>query len=82
MSIDTVVNIVLTAIDTFMKVEPQIAQTVTDFAPYATALYQQLAGQAPTDDQRAVMRAGIEALFARLETPLPPAQPGDPDYKE
>ena len=75
-----IASIVLTAVSTLIKVAPQVIQTVKDFKPYAEALYGELTGQAPNDDQRATLAAGIDALFARLETPLPPAQPGDPDY--
>jgi len=75
-----VLTIVLTAIETLVKFEPTIVQAGADLKPYAAALYQQLTGQAITDDQRASLEAGVDALFARLEVPLPPAQPGDPDY--
>lgn len=80
MDVSAIISVVLTAVNTFIKVEPQLAQTVGDLKPYALALYQELTGQAPTDDQRAAISAGIDALFARLEAPLPAAQPGDPDY--
>lgn len=76
-----VISMVLGAVNTFIKVEPQLAQTITDFKPFAMALYQQWTGQDPTAGQRATIAAGVDALFARLETPLPAAQPGDPDYK-
>lgn len=75
-----IISLVLSAVETLVKVEPQIMQTITDLKPYAHALYLEWTGQQPTDDQRATMSAGIDALFARLEAPLPAAQPGDPDY--
>lgn len=81
MDASAIINIVLTAVSTAVKVWPTLVQAKNDLEPFAHALYQELTGQVPTDDQRTVIRAGIEALFARLETPLPPAQPGDPDYK-
>lgn len=80
MDTSAIISIVLTAVSTLVKVAPQVMQTVTDLKPYAQALYQELTGQAPTSDQNAALAAGIDALFARLETPLPAAQPGDPDY--
>lgn len=76
-----IISIVLTAVETAVKVWPQLVQAKNDLQPYAHVLYQELSGQAPTDDQRTVMNAGIDSLFTRLETPLPPAQQGDPDYK-
>lgn len=81
MGATAILSIVLTALDTLVKVAPQVVQTVGDLKPYAEQLYRNLTGQEATDEQRAAMAAGIEALFARMETPLPPAQPGDPDYK-
>lgn len=75
-----IASVVLSAVETLIKVAPQVVQTIKDLKPYAVALYHELAGQPPTSDQRATLEAGVDALFARLETPLPPAQPGDPDY--
>lgn len=80
MDASAIISIVLTAVSTLVKVAPQVVQTVTDLKPYAQALYQELTGQQPTTDQVATMNAGIDALFARLETPLPAPQIGDPDY--
>lgn len=71
---------VLTVIEALMKFTPVIVQAGADIKPFAVALYQQLSGQTITAAQRAELEAGVDALFARLEVPLPPAQPGDPDY--
>ena len=75
-----IISLVLSAVETFIKVEPQIVQTVKDLRPFAEALYQKWTGQAATAAQQTQISDGIDALFARLEVPLPPAQPGDPDY--
>ena len=75
-----IISMVLSAVQTFIKVEPQLAQTVNDLKPFAVALYQEWTGQQPTADQTAVIVSSIDAMFGRLETPLPAAQPGDPDY--
>lgn len=80
MGATAIITIVLSAVDTLAKLYPQLKQTGTDLMPFAEALYEKLTGQTVTDDQRTVMLAGIQALFDRLEQPLPPAQPGDPDY--
>ncbi len=77
----TILTVVLTSVSTLVKIMPQLIQAGTDLKPFAEALYAELTGSAITDDQRAAINAGIDALFARLETPLPAAQPGDPDYK-
>ena len=80
MGATAIISIVLTAIDTLTKIYPQLKQTGTDLMPFGEALYNKLTGQAISDDQRTAMQAGIQALFDRLEAPLPAAQPGDPDY--
>ena len=72
---------VLTAISTLIKVFPTIQQTASDLKVFGEALATELTGGSLTEDQRAAISAGIDALFARLEEPLPPAQPGDPDYQ-
>lgn len=37
-------------------------------------------GTAPTEDEQATLRAMIDSDVAEALTPLPPAQPGDPDF--
>ena len=80
MDVSLIIDMVLGAVETFIKVEPQIAKTISDLRPFAEALYQKFTGQAATAGQQQQISDGIDALFARLEAPLPPAQPGDPDY--
>ena len=80
MDVSVVLSMVLSAVQTFIKVEPQLAQTVNDLKPFAVALYQEWTGQAPTAAQETLIVSSIDAMFGRLETPLPPAQPGDPDF--
>lgn len=73
---------VLAAIELLVRATPVIVQAGSDLKPFALALYQKLSGgQELTDTQRAVLLDAIDALYARLEQPLPPAQLGDPDYK-
>lgn len=38
-------------------------------------------GRAPTDDEVTQLEAAIDADVVQALTPLPPAQPGDPDYE-
>ena len=76
-----VLGTVLTVIDLAGKMLPQIMATATDLKPFASALFTQLSGgAAPTDTELAALEAKIDELAARLQAPLPPAQPGDPDY--
>lgn len=71
---------VLTVVETLTKLAPTFVSTWTDLKPFATTLYTQFKGSAPTADELTALEAQIDALAARLQIPLPPAQPGDPDY--
>lgn len=75
-----VLGTVLTVLQTLVKFAPTVIQAGADLKPFAVALYERLKGQELTTDERAVVEAGVDALYARLMEPLPPAQPGDPDY--
>lgn len=75
-----VLPLVLTAVETLAKLAPTFVSTWTDLKPFAVDLYTQFKGSAPTADELTVLEAQIDALAARLQVPLPPAQPGDPDY--
>lgn len=76
-----VLGVVLMAVETLVKTYPYIKQGFTDLKPYAVALWEKLSGKEITPEDRTVLENGVDALFARLMQPLPPAQPGDPDYK-
>lgn len=71
---------VLTVVETLTKLAPTFVSTWTDLKPFAVDLYTQFKGSKPTEDELTVLEAQIDALAARLQAPLPPAQPGDPDY--
>lgn len=71
---------ILSLVETLTKFVPVVVQAGTDLKPYAVALYNQINGKEATPDQRAALEAGVDAMFARLMEPLPPAQEGDPDY--
>lgn len=77
----SILTTVLTVIEMLVKAAPVVIQAGADLKPFAIALYQQLSGGQLTEAQRVDLEAKVDALFARLEEPLPPAQPGDPDYK-
>lgn len=68
-----------------------ILQTVVQYLPGAISTVEQLYalgekfftaanGTAPTAAEIAQLRAQIDSDVADALTPLPPAQPGDPDY--
>jgi hypothetical protein len=76
----TILATVLMAVETLMKVAPQIMKTVGDVRPFAESFYEQMKGEELTDAERAELRANVDAVHARVQAPQPPAQPGDPDY--
>jgi hypothetical protein len=73
--------IVLTVIEQLIAAAPSIIKVGIDLKPFAETLYSKLTGGAAlTDTERTALRAGVDSLYARLQVPLPAAQPGDPDY--
>lgn len=77
----SVLTTVLTVIETLNKYAPVILQAGADIKPFAVDLYRQFKGSDVTSDERKEIEAAADALYNRLEEPLPPAQSGDPDYK-
>lgn len=72
---------VLAVIGALAKLEPVFVSTWNNLKPFGELLFKQFSGgDEPTDEERAELDAGIDTLAARLQEPLPPAQPGDPDY--
>lgn len=70
----------------------QLLQTVVANLPGAVTTAEQLYalgekffatlnGHAPTEDEQAQLRAQIDIDVAQALAPLPPAEPGDPDYQ-
>lgn len=73
-------NAVLAVIEVLAKLEPVFVSTWTNLKPFAAALMAQFKGVAPTADELTALEVQVDALAARLQVPLPAAQPGDPDY--
>jgi hypothetical protein len=71
---------VLTVIDLLAKYAPAFIKAWQDAKPFAAALFSQLEGRQPTVDEMVTLEAQIDNLHARMQQPLDPAQPGDPDY--
>ncbi len=76
-----IATMVITAIQMAEKYAPIVIDGVSNAKVFAVQLWEQLTGKAPTAEDEAVIDALLAALTTRLEAPLPPAQPGDPDYK-
>ena len=75
-----IANAVLAAIQLATKAAPIILDGVENIKVFASDLWERVTGKPPTEADEATIDALIASLTARLETPLPPAQPGDPDY--
>lgn len=61
---------------------PLVLNTIEDVKPFATAVYGEIKGSAPTEQEQAELEASIDRLYARSQEPLPPPQIGDPDYRK
>lgn len=59
---------------------PGAIRTATQLYDLGEKLFTSLQGREPTEDEKAQLRAEIDADVALALAPLPPAQPGDPDY--
>ena len=71
---------VITVIQLLVKLVPVVVQAGTDLQPFAVALFNHFNGKAPTAEELVALEAKVDELAARLQVPLPAAQPGDPDY--
>lgn len=75
-----ILSLVASIIQTTTKFAPIVFQGIEDAKPFAMGLIQQITGKAPSAEDEAAIDEMLASLTARLEKPLPPAQPGDPDY--
>lgn len=77
-----ILTTVLTAVEVLMKVMPSVMKTVDDVRPFAESFFAQLKGEELSDEDLIELEAKIDDLAAQLQVPLPPAQPGDPDFEK
>ncbi len=59
---------------------PGAITTVTQLVDLGQKFFATTNGRDPTPDEVAALRASIDADLMDALTPLPPAQPGDPDF--
>jgi hypothetical protein len=59
---------------------PGAITTAQQLYDLGTKLYTTISGKAPTADEQDQLEAQIDADVIDALSPLPPAQPGDPDY--
>lgn len=77
-----ILTTVITAIGLFTKFAPTAVESAKKLYDFGSALYNNLAGTGLTKEQSAELEKKCDEMFERFMTPLPPAQPGDPDYVE
>ena len=81
MEVAAIVTAVLEAIQSANKYAPIVIDGISNAKPFAMELYRKITGQEPDANAEAIIDAKLAELSARLAEPLPPAQPGDPDFK-
>ena len=60
---------------------PGAIQTVEQLVDIGKKMFATVNGREPTEQEIADLEEQIASDVAEALTPLPPAQPGDPDYK-
>lgn len=81
MNAAAIASLVLTVLQTAAGAAPIVLRGIVDARPFALDLWKKLTGQEASPADEMAIDAALADLTRRLEEPLPPAQPGDPDYK-
>lgn len=71
---------IITVLQTVVSALPGAITTVEQLVDLGKKFFTATNGTDPTDADITALRAGIDADVAAALAPLPPAQPGDPDY--
>lgn len=74
------ISAVISVLQVVVAQLPGAITTVAQLTDLGTKFYESVNGHAPSIEEVAALRAAIDADVATALTPLPPAQPGDPDY--
>lgn len=77
MGVTEIVSILLLVV----KELPGAIQTVEQLVDIGKKMFATINGREPTEQEAADLEDQIKADVAEALTPLPPAQPGDPDYQ-
>lgn len=59
---------------------PGAIKTSEELVSLGSKFYATINGEEPNPEEIAALRAAVDADVKLALTPLPPAQPGDPDY--
>jgi len=77
-----VIDVVASLLLKFAQAAPTIIQTVNGVKPFATQLIGTISGKSEiTEAEAEALHALVDAALDEAQQPLPPAQPGDPDFK-
>ena len=71
---------IIAILQTVVQELPGAITTVEQLYALGTKFFTAANGTAPTADEQTQLEAAIDAAVAEALTPLPDAQPGDPDY--
>ena len=71
---------VLKVLAALIQFEPIITQSVVDLKKFGAVLYKQLSGSELSEAESKDLSDAVDGMYERFIRPLPPAQPGDPDY--
>ncbi len=80
MNVADIIALVAQAVDLAAKTAPIVIRTAEDAKPLVMDLWQRLTGQPASAITEAEIDKLLTELDNRLNNPLPPAKPGDPDY--
>lgn len=72
--------VIVQLLQVVMAAAPSVITTAQQLYDLGTKFAATLKGSAPTPDEITALRAQIDADVVTSLLPLPPAQPGDPDY--
>ena len=78
MGVAEIISILLLVV----KELPGAIETTTQLVDLGKKLFATVNGREPTEQEVADLEAQIQADVAEALKPLPPAEPGDPDYKK
>ena len=71
---------IIAILQTVITELPSAISTVEQLYSLGEKFFSAANGREPTDQEKSDLRAAIDADVAEALTPLPPAQPGDPDF--
>lgn len=74
------IGAIIAILQTVVSALPGAITTVEQLVELGKKFFTAVNGKDPTEDEMAQLRTQIDSDVASALTPLPPAQPDDPDY--